>query len=41
MIATSPTTVDWWMLIGILILLGILNFVLSQSKHEIYQIIRG
>ena len=31
MIATSPTTVDWWMLIGILILLGIL-MVLSIAE---------
>jgi CBS domain containing-hemolysin-like protein len=31
MIATSPTTADWWMLIGILILLGIL-MVLSIAE---------
>ena len=31
MIATSPTTVEWWMLIGILILLGIL-MVLSIAE---------
>ena len=31
MIATSPTTVDWWMLIGILILLGVL-MVLSIAE---------
>ena len=31
MIATSPTTVDWWMLIGIVILLGIL-MVLSIAE---------
>ena len=31
MIAASPTTADWWMLIGILILLGIL-MVLSIAE---------
>jgi len=31
MIATSPTTADWWMLIGILVLLGIL-MVLSIAE---------